>query len=242
MLGNGAVALRYLEGLPEQGLPALVMLNAPERQAIRGLCQRRGVPVETWSDVSREALIARCAAAPDLWLLSVYFGHILDDAVLDAAGGRAVNLHASLLPWNRGVHTNVWPIVEHTPAGVSLHAMVRGVDRGPLLVQTEVPVGAADTAGTLYERLEAAGLALLQSSWPGKALERWPGTPQPEGGSEHRLKDFALLDVIDLDANPEMRRFFDLLRARSFPPYPGLRVRVGGSEVRATITLSESDG
>jgi methionyl-tRNA formyltransferase len=241
LLGNGAVARRFLEASERAGSPAAVVLNAAARQregdAIRSWCQARGIRCSDWSDDTKASLLSLLSADPSLWLLSVYFGYVLDADILAAASGRAVNLHASLLPWNRGVHTNVWPILDGSPAGVSLHAMQPRVDAGPVLAQAEVRVDPWDTGASLYRKLEEGGLALLLESWPHLVLARWPGAPQPEGGSSHRLRDFARLDSVDVDVHPEVRRFFDLLRARSFPPHRGLRVKVGGADVEAKVTL-----
>lgn len=244
LLGNGAVARAFLEeASASSGLPARVVLNAPGRQreaaGMRDAVAGAGVQVEEWSPETRERLLALGRGRGDAWLLSVYFGHLLDAELLDAFGGRAVNLHPSLLPWCQGVHTNVWPIVEGCPAGVTLHAMVPRVDAGPVLAQREVAVEPWDTAATLYARLEAEALRLLREAWPAAVLDAWPGTPQAGGGSRHRIADMRALDEYRLDDHPEARAFFDLLRARSFPPFPGLRVRSGGRTVEATVTLRE---
>lgn len=246
LLGNGAVARHFLERRRAPKAPALVVLNEPARQrdadAIRAAASAAGAPVIEWSDAGRAELLKRLRADQSLWLLSVYFGHVVDEEVLEAAGGRAVNLHASLLPWNRGVHTNVWPIVERTPAGVSLHAMSARVDGGAVLAQSEVRIEPWDTGASLYAKLEDAAFSLLDAGWPDGVRKAWPGVPQAAGGSEHRLRDFLTLDTYDLDGHPEARAFFDLLRARSFPPHAGLRVRLNGVDVDATILLRKLDG
>jgi methionyl-tRNA formyltransferase len=245
LLGNGRVALRFLHAVAERGdLPTRVVLNevAKQRDAreLRDACARAGVTVDAWSPEVRSRLLRSGGSATRPWLLSVYFGHILDSELLAAFAGRAVNLHAALLPWCRGAHTNVWPIVDRSPAGVTLHAMTSKVDAGAILAQAEVVVNPWDTAATLYARLEDAGVELLMKAWPGEILARWPGTPQGQGGSYHALKDFASLDRYDLDEHPEARRFFDLLRARSFPPHGGLVVTVEGKAVEARIELKEA--
>ncbi|HEV2150420.1 MAG TPA: formyltransferase family protein [Longimicrobiaceae bacterium] len=244
LLGNGAVARAFLEeGAGSAGPPLRVVLNAPGKQrdaaGMRAAAAGAGVPVDEWSPEARERLLSLARERGDAWLLSVYFGHLLDAELLDAFGGRAVNLHPSLLPWCQGVHTNVWPIVEGCPAGVTLHAMVPRVDAGPVLAQRTVPVEPWDTAATLYARLEAEALCLVREAWPAGVLAAWPGTLQGQGGSRHRVADMRALDEYGLDEHPEARAFFDLLRARSFPPYPGLRVRSGGRLLEATVTLRE---
>jgi len=244
VLGNGVVAERFLEAmLSRHYLPEEVFLNAPAKQrntaGIRAVCGS-AIAVRDWSDAARTALLKRARKTHDLWLLSIYFGHILDGDVLAAVDGRGVNMHPGLLPWCRGSHTNVWPIVERSPAGVTLHAMVAEVDAGPVLVQREVPVRPWDTAASLYTRLEDAAVGLLEEAWPRAVLDRWPGSPQGPGGSYHAVRDLARLDKVDLDESLEARTFFDTLRARSFAPHPGVVLTVDGKRVEATIVLKEA--
>ena len=238
LFANGRAALRFLEETPHP--PRRLVLNAPDRQRLgcelRDVAEKRQVPTDEWSEGTARRLVD--APPSDCWILSVYFGHVLSRELLAAFDGKAVNLHAALLPWNRGVHTNVWPLVEGSPAGVTAHRMVAEVDAGSLLLQREVVVRAWDTAGTLHRRLEDATTEMLMGAWPGM-LAAWPGVQQPDGGSIHRLADFAKLDRFSLDELPEARRFFSVLRARTFPPHRGLRVIVDGQEVEARIELFE---
>ena len=206
---------------------------------MRVLAEAHGVPVLAWGSEGVGQLMKWTTTGSGLWLLSVYFGHLLAAEVLEAVQGRAVNLHAALLPWCRGVHTNIWPILDRCPAGVTLHVMVPQADAGAILLQRAVPVHPWDTGATLYARLSEAAYDLLASSWPEEALARWPGTPQSDGGSVHRLADFRALEEYMLPDTGDTRAFFDLLRARSFPGYPGLRIRIGEAAVEAVVELRE---
>jgi methionyl-tRNA formyltransferase len=176
------------------------------------------------------------AGRSDLWLLSIYFGHIVPAETLEAFRGRAANLHPSPLPFGRGKHTNVWPLIEGTPAGVALHVMTSEVDRGPVLVRREVPVRLHDTAATLYARLEEACMDLIVEAWP-RVEDLLPGEPQGDGGTYHEAADFASLAEFDLTDKPEAAALFHRLRALSFPPHDGLRIRLGPDVVEAQISL-----
>src|SRR5947207_225599 len=90
---------------------------------------------------------------------------------------------------------------------------------GAVLAQAEVAVESWDTGASLYARLEDGAARLLSRCWPRIVAARWPGVPQSSGGTTHRVRDFQTLDRYDLNKHPEARRFFDLLRARSFPPH-----------------------
>ncbi|MCL0081308.1 hypothetical protein M1N64_03665 [Peptococcaceae bacterium] len=49
---------------------------------------------------------------------------------MDKFQGRAINLHISFLPWNRGADPNFWSFIENAPVGVSIHYLDEGIDTG----------------------------------------------------------------------------------------------------------------
>ena len=49
-----------------------------------------------------------------------------------------VNLHISLLPFNRGSHPNFWSHFDGTPSGVTIHLIDQGIDTGPYLFQKKI--------------------------------------------------------------------------------------------------------
>ena len=211
-------------------------------EATRDLAERHSVPILEWGAGAAERVEEVLGQNPDSWLLSVYFGHILPQNVLDSAGGRAVNLHPSLLPWCRGANTNLWPLLEGSPAGVTLHAMTSEVDRGPILAQREIEIRPIDTGRTMFERLEEAGIELLTEAWPAGVQDAWPGTEQdPASGSFHATVEFEQQRTIEMSESDPAWPFWVRLRAFTFPPYGGLRMRVGGRIVEARLELTETD-
>lgn len=181
------------------------------------------------------------------WLVSVLFGYVLRADVLTIPRRGAVNLHPALLPYNRGAYPNVWSIVDRTPAGVTLHHMDpgRAVDTGDIIAQHEVPVDPTDTGATLYAKLEAAGLRLMTESWPLLEMADTPRVPQHGTGTEHRVKDAESIDRIDPDALVRAGDLLDILRARTFAPYPGAYLDLGGNrriEIRVELHERESRG
>jgi methionyl-tRNA formyltransferase len=67
------------------------------------------------------------------FLASHGYRHIIKPSVLDRLPRRAVNLHISYLPWNRGADPNLWSFIENTPKGVSIHYLDAGVDTGDII-------------------------------------------------------------------------------------------------------------
>jgi phosphoribosylglycinamide formyltransferase-1 len=64
--------------------------------------------------------------------------------------GRMLNIHPSLLPQFRGLHTHERAIAEGVKLhGASVHFVTEGLDEGPVIAQSAVPVLAGDTPETL---------------------------------------------------------------------------------------------
>ena len=84
----------------------------------------------------------------------IAYGRILKQSVLDALPCGWYNLHFSLLPHWRGaapVQRAIWSGDDMT--GTSVFRITRAMDAGPLLVQSETPIGEHETAGDLLTRL-----------------------------------------------------------------------------------------
>ena len=124
-------------------------------------------------------------------LVSFGFRHIIPAAVLEPFGIRAINLHISLLPWNRGADPNLWSYLEDTPKGVTVHVLDAGLDTGPILVQREVADEPGDTLRTSYERLTLAITDLFAEEWPRLRSGAIDPCPQVGIGSSHRSADKA---------------------------------------------------
>lgn len=140
-------------------------------------------------------------------VLSFGFRHILRPWVL-AQGVPVVNLHVSLLPWNRGAHPNFWSFWDDTPKGVTIHLVDAGLDTGPILFQREVRFGADETTfRTTQARLLAEVEALTLDHLPALVKGGWIARPQPPGGSMHRTRDLPA-DFAGWDAEiaPEIAR------------------------------------
>lgn len=128
-------------------------------------------------------------AAPD-YVISYGYRHMVKEAQLALLPGRVINLHISLLPWNRGADPNFWSFYDATPKGVTMHLMDKGVDTGDILIQREVlMVARQETLATAYARLQQAILDLFRAAWPVFLAGKLEPKPQPKGGSFHRRSD-----------------------------------------------------
>ncbi|WP_269519678.1 phosphoribosylglycinamide formyltransferase [Alteromonas sp. BMJM2] len=83
------------------------------------------------------------------------FMRILTPEFVHAFAGKLVNIHPSLLPKYKGLHTHQRAIdngdAEH---GVSVHFVTPELDGGPVIIQSRVPVFEDDVASDLAERVQ----------------------------------------------------------------------------------------
>lgn len=71
------------------------------------------------------------------FVISFGYRHIIKKDIIDVCGGSLINLHISLLPYNRGSHPNFWAFHDGTPSGVTIHLIDEGLDTGDILLQRE---------------------------------------------------------------------------------------------------------
>lgn len=92
--------------------------------------------------------------APQLIVLAGFM-RILTPDFIDAYAGRILNIHPSLLPKYRGLHTHRRVLeagdVEH---GVSVHFVTEELDGGPVILQSRIAVTPADTEDSLSARVQ----------------------------------------------------------------------------------------
>jgi methionyl-tRNA formyltransferase len=135
----------------------------------------------------------------------------------------------------------VWSIIDHTPAGVTIHYIDSGVDTGDIIAQREVAIEPVDTGETLYRKLERASVELFREQWSlireGKVIRR----PQPDGGTTHRVRDLQAIDRIDLDGQYAGRKLLDILRARTFSGFSGAYFVENGRRVFVSVKLEYGD-
>jgi methionyl-tRNA formyltransferase len=178
---------------------------------------------------------------PDL-IVSVGFDHLVPADILTIPSEGAINLHPSLLPHNRGKSPNVWPLVDGTPAGVTLHYMDEAFDTGDIIAQREVETSFADTGKRLHRRLEDAQYDLFTELWPdieSGTVERIP--QDSENGSYHTTEDFLELCELNPDAEVRIEDLLNRLRALTFPPFDNAQILVDDETYYVDIEIRRAD-
>ena len=101
------------------------------------------------------------------FIISYGYRSIICPEITDRFKGRAVNLHISYLPYNRGADPNLWSFLEDTPIGVTIHCLDGNIDTGDVIVREKVEFDLeTDTLRTTYRRLSETIEALFCRVWP----------------------------------------------------------------------------
>lgn len=202
--------------------------------------RKREIPVQVFD--TNEALAAQLVNAQiDLGVLA-WWPKIIKTQLLELPRLGFINTHPSLLPYNRGKHYNFWAIVEEAPFGVSLHCVDDGIDSGGIVAQHSIAYDWCDTGGTLYGKAQEAMVSLFRSTYPNLREGQFPRYPQEtNSGSFHRASELEPISHLQLEASYRGRDILNLLRARTFPGYPGCWFEENGEryEVRIEIRRAE---
>jgi phosphoribosylglycinamide formyltransferase 1 len=109
--------------------------------------------------------------------------------------GRMINIHPSLLPAFKGLHTHRLAIETGVKfAGCSVHFVVPEMDAGPLIIQSAVPVLPNDTEKSLAERVLAQEHQIYPQALKWLAEGRLSVVDEKVNVNGARLSDMALVN------------------------------------------------
>lgn len=156
-----AIARACLDGR----INARVNVVISDRPGVAGLttASSLGIDAQTisWQSArdrevfERELSVAIDAHHPDLIVLAGFM-RILSPRFAERYAGRMLNIHPSLLPKYRGLHTHRRALeAMDTEHGASVHFVTAELDGGPVVLQSTVPVRPGDTESALSARVQA---------------------------------------------------------------------------------------
>jgi len=126
---------------------------------------------------------------PD-FIISFGHRHIIPPITIDKYKDKLINIHISLLPWNRGADPNFWSWFDDTPKGVTIHRIDAGIDTGNILVQEEVTKWhKGETLHSSWHHLMGRAKALFEDSWKNIRRDGLASRKAEGNGSYHRSAD-----------------------------------------------------
>ena len=161
--GGGSNMLQLIDSM--QGMqaasPVLVVSNDPNAAGLARAAQR-GVATGAVDHkpfgqdrAAFEAKISDLLAPyqPDIICLAGFM-RILSADFVAAWAGKILNIHPSLLPKYKGLHTHARAIkAGDAEAGCSVHQVTADLDDGPVLGQAKLSIQPADTPESLSQRV-----------------------------------------------------------------------------------------
>jgi len=170
-IAAGTLDAEVIGVLSDKPSASALLKVAPERRWARS-------PKEFADRAAFDAALGDALAsfAPD-WIVCAGYMRILGEAFVQRFAGRLINIHPSLLPKYKGLHTHARALEAGDPeAGASVHFVVPELDAGTVLGQAHVPVQPGDTPEVLAQRVLAVEHPLLIASlrWlvAGRVAER----------------------------------------------------------------------
>ncbi len=89
------------------------------------------------------------------------FMRVLGEKFVKTWSGKMINIHPSLLPKYKGLHTHKRALeAGDTEHGCTVHWVNEGVDEGKIIAQSSLSIETADTAETLANRVQKLEHAL----------------------------------------------------------------------------------
>ena len=215
--GSGTNMAALLYASRREDCPFEIVLVASNKADAKGLevAEAEGLPTFILShknmdraehDMAMDAAIRKSGAQ---YVALAGYMRILTPEFVANWEGRIVNIHPSLLPKYRGLHTHEQALEnKDSHAGCTVHLVTAELDDGPILGQTPVAVVANDTSETLAARVLIA---------------------------EHQLYSRCLESLVTQETSPEWlleqvgKRAMALPEAEARPSHgsPGWRIKGG---------------
>jgi phosphoribosylglycinamide formyltransferase-1 len=149
----GAIAARPVIVIADRpqaaGLASAASLGVATATVAAGTGAGAGAPFE------QQLGETLAAAQPDFVALAGFM-RVLSAAFVARYAGRMLNIHPSLLPAYRGLHTHRRVLAAGERVhGASVHFVTAELDGGPVVLQSTLAVQPGDTAATLAARVQA---------------------------------------------------------------------------------------
>ena len=158
--GTNMAALLYASRMPDAPYEiVLVASNDPEAAGLK-LAEAEGAPTFALShkgmeraahDEAMDAAIRKSGAQ---FVALAGYMRVLGEGIVKRWQGRMLNIHPSLLPKYKGLHTHERALeAGDSHAGASVHLVTSELDDGEVLGQAKVAILPGDTAETLAKRV-----------------------------------------------------------------------------------------
>ena len=227
-MGTPQFAVPSLERLIADGHEVALVFTQPDRPKGRGgrlapspvkeTALRLQLPIAQPERIRRPESVEQLAAVGADAMVVVGYGQIIPQAIIDLPPLGIINVHGSLLPKYRGAAPVQWAIARgETATGVTTMRIDAGLDTGEMLLKAETPIGPAENALELGERLAGLGAELLSETM--RRLLEGSIRPEPQDDAAATLAPILRKEDGRVDWTWPAGEIYN--RCRGFLPWPG---------------------
>ena len=239
-LGTPDFAIPSLRAIHASSHEILAVITQPDKEGKRGVInppavklegEKMGLPVYQFDSLRKEGVDLVRSLAPDV-MVTVAFGQILSQELLDIPKYGVFNVHGSLLPKYRGASPiQSCLLAGDTVTGVTIMRTAFEVDSGDVILMKRLPIDPKDDAGSLFDKLSVLGAEGVVEALD--LLERGEITYTPQ---DHTQASFCkMIRKSDAEINASIPQATALNMVRAYSPWPVTYLTVGEERLRVFV-------
>lgn len=161
--GNGSNLQALIDACKQPQFPAEITLVISNKAEAFGLTRAADASIPTiviphGNYASREAFDAAVTAALEVHEVELVclagFMRVLSDSFVQQWSGKLINIHPSLLPKYKGLHTHARALAaKESEHGATVHWVTPELDSGETILQHRIAILPEDTAESLQQRV-----------------------------------------------------------------------------------------
>lgn len=170
-MGTPSFAVPTLYKLSKSKHEIVAVITQPDRAVGRGknvvfspakkFAEEKGIPVYQFEKIRRDGIETLKGLDADVFV-TVAYGQILSQEILDMAPNGVINVHASLLPAYRGSAPVQWALISgEEKVGVTIMKTALSVDSGDMILAKKMDLSGDENADEVLEALSLLGADLL---------------------------------------------------------------------------------
>ena len=224
-MGTPDISAKVLEGMILAGYNIVAVIAQPDRPVGRKnilikvptkvVAEKYNIPVYQVEKIRKEYEFVK-EINPDI-IITLAYGQIVPEGLLNIPRFGALNLHGSLLPKYRGAAPIQYALMNNEKvSGMTLMKMVKEMDAGEMYAQEIVEITEDDNCTSLFLKMGDAALKLVLDALPKYLNGELKGIPQDENLVTFSPSIKPEEEKIDLNKSKE--EIFGLIRALSDAP------------------------
>lgn len=224
-MGTPEISSKVLEGLILDGYNIIAVIAQPDRPVGRKkilmpvptkvVAEKYNIPVYQPVKIRKEYEFVN-DLHPDL-ILTLAYGQIVPQGLLDIPTFGAINLHGSLLPKYRGAAPIQYALLNNDKVtGMTLMRMTKEMDAGEMYAKKEIVIDEEDNSTSLFIKMGDLALELAKESLPLFLEGKLEGIPQDE--SQVIFAPSIKPEEEKIDLNKTKEQIFGQIRALSETP------------------------